>query len=38
MAKFGNGRVKLIFLTYTVQTRLLIMECLDVAYNDDTLF
>ncbi len=28
----------LYFLTYTVQARLLMLKCLDVAYNDDTLF
>ncbi len=28
MAKFGNGRVKYVFLTYTVQTRLLMLKCL----------
>ncbi len=38
MAKFGNGRVKYVFLTYSVQTRLLMLRCLDVAFNDETFF
>ncbi len=36
MAKFSNGRVKYIFSTYTVQTRLLMLKCL--AFNDETFF
>ncbi len=37
MAKFGNGIVFFFFFTYTVQTRLLMLKCLDVAFNE-TLF